>query len=99
VRAEALGMGPGRRRAVPEVDRDGQIARAKVAARRVAAGPAGLTRRVDAARAAGQPRVEHDALAGIRAVPDHLVAEHVREGHERRERVVAGAVQEDLLHV
>jgi hypothetical protein len=27
------------------------------------------------------------------------VAEHAREGHQRRERVVAGAVQEDLLDV
>ena len=33
------------------------------------------------------------------AAPDHLVPEHVREGHQRRERVVAGAVQQDLLHV
>ena len=99
MRGEALGVRPGGRRAVPEVDRDRQVARAEVAAPGVAAGPAGRAGRVDAARAARQPRVEHDALAGIRPAPDDLVAEHVREGHQRRERVVAGAVQQDLLHV
>ena len=48
---------------------------------------------------AGQPRVEHDPLAGVEPPPDGLVAEHVREGHQRGERVVARAVQQDLLHV
>src|SRR5271165_5767158 len=48
---------------------------------------------------AGQPWIEDDALARVQAPPDDLVAEHARKGHERGERVVAGAVQQDLLHV
>ena len=45
------------------------------------------------------PQLVGDALACVQAPPDDLVAEHVRKGHEGGERVVAGAVQQDLLHV
>jgi hypothetical protein len=99
VRGEALGMRPGGRRAVPEVNRGGQVAGAEVAAPRVPAVPACLARRADAARNTGQPRVQHDPLARVKPPPDGLVAEHVRERHQRGERVVTGAVQQDLLHV
>ena len=99
VRGEALGVRSGGCRTVPEVDRGRQAARTEVSAPRVAAVPAGSARRVDAAGNAGQPRIEDDALACVQAPPDDLMAEHVRKGHERGERVVAGAVQQDLLHV
>ena len=99
VRGEALGVRAGRRRAVPDVDGDGQVAGAEVAAPRVAARPASRAWRVDAAGPARQPRVEHDPLAGVGAAADDLVPEHVREGDQRGERVVPGAVQQDLLHV
>jgi hypothetical protein len=99
VRAEALGVRAEGRRAVPEVNRDRQVAGAEVAAPGVASGLAGLARRVDAARNARQPRVEHHPSAVAHPPSDHLVAQHVRKRHKRGERVVSGAVQQDLLHV
>ena len=63
---------------------------AEVAAPRVPPGQARRARRVDAARHARQPRVQHDPLAGVDPPPDHLVPEHVRERHQRGERVVPG---------
>ena len=99
VRRESFGVGPDGRRAIPDVDRDRQVARAEVAAPGVAAGPARLTRRIYAAGGTRQPRVEHHAFARVRAPSDHLVAEHVRKGHERGEGIVPGAVQQDLLYV
>src|SRR5215469_2938548 len=99
MRSEALGVGPGGTRAVAYVDRDGQVAGAEVAAPRVTAGPARLARRVNAARTARQPWVEHDPLKGIQAAPDRFVTEHVRERYKRGQRIVASAVQQDLLDI
>ena len=99
VRGEPLRVRPGSRRAVPDVNRDGQVTRAEVPAPRVPAGQAGRARRVDAAGHAGEPGVEHHPFVRIRPPPDHLVPEHVRKRHQRGERVVAGPVEQDLLHV
>ena len=48
---------------------------------------------------AGEPGVEHDAPPVVEAPGDRLVAEDVGERDQRRERVVARAVQQDLLGV
>ena len=96
---ETLSVCAGGCRAVTDVDRDGQVARAEVAAPGVAALLAGDAWRVDPAAAPGQPRIEHDALAGVRAAPDDFVAEEEGERHQKsRERIIGGgAVEQDLF--
>ena len=96
---EPFGVRAGRSGAVAEVQRGRDCAAIEVAARRVAALGARGARRVDAAGNARQPRVQHDAFAGVGAAGDGFVPQDVRERQERRERVVEPPVQEDLLGV
>src|SRR5215469_7890394 len=96
---EPLRMRTARCGAVTQVDRDRQVAVPKSAAPGVPPGSTGDTRWLDAAWSARKPRVQHDPLAGVRTQADSLVPEDVRERHQRRQRIVAGAVEQDLLHI
>ena len=93
------------------VDAGGDVAGREAPAQAEVAGLAGGAQRRDARGRAGQPRVEHDALADVEALGlgpelgdlgDHLVAHHLRERAQPAHRVVAVAVaevEEDLLRV
>ena len=99
VRREALGVDSGRAGAVADVDRGRDRTGGEIAAPRIASLGAGGARRVDEARTAREPGVEHDALAGVGPPRDRLVTEHVREGQQGGQGVVTRPVEEDLLGV
>src|SRR5436190_1038358 len=94
--------------AVAGVDAGGQDAAGEVPADGILPLGARGTGRLDAARGAGEPGVQHHPLAGrARAHPGpdaldrahHLVSQHLGERDHRRHRVVHAAVQEHLLVV
>ena len=93
------------------VDPGFDVAVAEAPAQAVVPARAGRAGRFDAPRPAGQPRVEHDALAHLQTagfgsqldhLGDHLVAHDLRKRTERRHRVVGvtlAEVQQYLLGV
>ena len=108
VGGDERGESAGRRARVSGVDPRREMAANEVRADREVAVAAGVTRRIDAARTARQPRVQDDpvadaALANRRADPDHsphhLVPENLWEGDERGHGIVEAALQEHLLGV
>ena len=106
-----LGVAAGHIGRHPGVDPRLDVAVAEAPAQAVVPALAGRAGRFDAARPAGQPRVEHHPLAhletaGLRPrlhhVSDHLVTHDLRERAEGGHRVVGVAlaeVQQDLLGV
>ena len=97
VRGHELAEAAGHVLAHPGVDAGRERTDAERPALAQVAGHARRAVRLDAARPAGEPRVQRDAVADLEAlglgperddVGDHLVAHHVRERHEVLHRVV-----------
>ena len=107
VGSQQLGPGAGRVGDDTDVDARSELSLREAPAQAQVAGLARRARRIDATRAAGQPGVEHDALTDLESLcrrpeldhlGDHFVTGHVREGRERRHRVVHVAVAEVTQH-
>ena len=106
-----LGVSAGHVGRHPGVDAGFDVAVGEAEAQAVVAALARGTRRVDAARPARQPRVEHHPLPDLHSsclrtyrdhVGHHLVAHDLRKGTERGHRVVdvvLAEVHQDLLGV